>query len=82
MPVPQIIVLAPDLGRRRYNTVADRVSMNACHLLWFLLEVAEDGQVHTDRLRQRITKSGHGWTEEQLASYLKELGKAGCLSEH
>jgi hypothetical protein len=81
MPQPEIIILAEDLGKRRYNEIADKVSMNACHLLWFLLEVAADGTVHKAKLRERITKSGHDWTEEQLASYLKELATAHCFKE-
>jgi hypothetical protein len=79
MPKPQSIILAPDLRQRRYNEIADRVSMNARHLLWFLLEVAVDGKVHKDKLRERITESGHDWTEEQLASYLHELATVHCF---
>lgn len=75
----QLIELAPDLRQRRYNEIADRVSMPASHLIWFLLEVEESGRVSWDKLRTAIREAGHGWTKEQLDSYLKELRKSGCL---
>jgi hypothetical protein len=65
---PQEIILAPDLPQCRYDEVANMISMPATHLLWFLVEAAEDGRVDPDRLRTRIRKSGHDWTEEQLLS--------------
>ena len=74
------IVLAPDLMLRRYSGIADKVSMNARHLLWFLLEVAAEGTVQEAKLRARISRSGHGWTEEQLRSYLQELASVRCLT--
>jgi hypothetical protein len=64
------IVLAKDLRERHYNEVADQVSMNARHLLWFLLEVAEDGTVRPDKLRDCITQSGHDWTPAQVQTLL------------
>jgi hypothetical protein len=81
MPHPQTLILAKDLGSRQYDEIADRVSMHARHLLWFLLEVAEAGQVRKDKLKDRITQSGHAWTEEELASYLKELSAARCFDQ-
>jgi hypothetical protein len=74
------IALAPDLGKRRYDEIADRVSMPARHLLWFLLAVAADGRVGEERLWEAIKEAGHDWTEEQLASYLKELATARCVT--
>jgi hypothetical protein len=74
------IVLAPDLGERRYDEIADRVSMPARHLLWFLLEVTVDGRVSGDKLRAAIKQAGHNWTEEQLVSYLQELATARCVA--
>jgi hypothetical protein len=80
MSHPQRIILAPDLGSRRYDEIADRVSMHARHLLWFLLDVAADGHVSKDKLQARIKQSGHNWTEEQLASYLHELATVRCFN--
>jgi hypothetical protein len=77
-----IIVLAKDLGQRRYDQVVEGGSMRGRHLLLFLLEVAEDGVVRRDTLMATIRQAGHDWTEEQLDSYLKELSLAHCFSEH
>jgi hypothetical protein len=74
------IVLAKDLLERRYDEVAERVSMPTRHLLWFLLDVAEDGRVQEERLRAAIKQAGHNWTEEQLASYLRELASVRCVT--
>jgi hypothetical protein len=76
------IILAPDLGKRRYSEIADQVSLPARHLLWFLLEVAENGTVHPDKLRAHSTQSGHDWTEEQVQAFLQELATAHCLTVH
>jgi hypothetical protein len=54
--------------------------VNACHLLWFLLEVAEDGKVDPDKLLARVTQSGHDWTQEQVRAFLQELATARCLT--
>jgi hypothetical protein len=75
-----IIVLAPDLIQRRYTEIADQVSMPARHLFWLLVLAAADGRIREDRLRAAITQSGHDWTEEQLASFLKELATARYLT--
>jgi predicted transcriptional regulator len=75
-----ILFLAPNLRQRRYNEIADKISVNACHLLWFLLEVAEDGKVDPDKLRARITQSGHDWTQAQVQAFLHELATACCLT--
>jgi hypothetical protein len=74
------IVLAPDLRMRRYDEIADQVSLNARHLLWFLLEAAKEGAVQPVKFRARIRRSGHDWTEEQLASYLQELAVVHCVT--
>jgi hypothetical protein len=74
------IVLAPDLRKRRYDEIADRVSMPARHLLWFLLEVAENGKVHPDTLRAHITQRGHDWTPAQVQTFLQELATARCVA--
>jgi hypothetical protein len=75
------IVLAQDLGERHYDEIADQVSMNARHLLWFLLEVAKDGEeVHLAKLRARIRSSGHGWTPAQVQTFLQELATAHCVT--
>ena len=74
------IVLAQDLRERHYNEVADQVSMNARHLLWFLLEVAEEGTVLLDTLQARISRSGHDWTPAQVQTFLQELATAHCVT--
>jgi hypothetical protein len=74
------IVLAKDLRERHYNEVADQVSLNARHLLWFLLEVAEKGRVHPDTLQARISRSDHDWTPEQVQAFLQELATAHCVT--
>jgi hypothetical protein len=74
------IILAPDLMQRRYSEIADQVSLPACHLLWFLLEVAENGKIPPDKLRAHITQSGHDWTPVQVQTFLQELATAHCLT--
>jgi hypothetical protein len=75
-----IIVLAPDLGQRRYTEIADRVSMPARHLFWVLVAVSEDGRIGQDTLRAAITQSGHDWIPAQVQAFLKELASAHCLT--
>jgi hypothetical protein len=74
------IILAPDVEKRQYNEIADKVSMSARYLLCFLLEVAENGKVQPDKLRAHISRSGHGWTPEQVQTSLQELATARCLT--
>jgi hypothetical protein len=74
------IILAKYLGNRRYNAIADKVSMNARHLLWVLLEVAENGTVQPDKLRARISRSGYDRTQEQVQTFLQELATAHCVT--
>ena len=74
------IVLAQDLRERHYNEVADQVSLNARHLLWVLLEVAEEGTVLPDTLQAHLTRSGHDWTPEQVQTFLQELAAARCVT--
>jgi hypothetical protein len=75
-----IIVLAPDLMQRRYDEIAEQVSMPACHLFWLLVAVAADDRIREDRLHAALTQSGHGWTPAQVQALLKELARAHCLT--
>jgi hypothetical protein len=79
MPISQKYSFYPDIGNRRYSSIADQVSILAMHVFDLMRENRDSAPFSFEQIEQIIRDAGHVLSVSALRECLLELEQAKCL---